>query len=71
VFVVSFLIAACNVSITPTELYKLFPPGSNFYTFAKHYFSRFPGESDPLAIHLVFGIDVDDPLDYGALKSDQ
>ncbi|GMH91461.1 hypothetical protein TrVE_jg11541 [Triparma verrucosa] len=64
-----FLVGACLIQPTPLEIYTLFPPGSNFYSFTKLALTRFPGEANPLYVHLVFGLNVDDPVDYGDMKA--
>jgi hypothetical protein len=69
VFEIIFLVGACLITPTPLEIYTLFPPDSNFYSFTKLALTRFPGEANPLAIHLVFGLDVENPVEYGDMKA--
>ncbi|GMH67833.1 hypothetical protein TL16_g04782 [Triparma laevis f. inornata] len=64
-----FLVGACLIQPTPLEIYTLFPPGSNFYSFTKLALKRFPGEANPLYVHLVFGLNTEDPVDYGDMKA--
>jgi len=63
-----FSVGAAMISPTPLEVHELFPHGSNYYTFVKNSLTRFPSTSRPLLVHLVFGIEVDDPVDYGNEK---
>jgi hypothetical protein len=67
-FIGTFAVGAVLITPTPLEIYTLFPPGMNFNTFSKLALTRFPGEANPLEIHLVFGLEVDVPVDYGDMK---
>lgn len=61
----SFLVCACLVTAVPFDVYTLVSPGHNFHEFYKSLTSDFPSSSTPLYSYIVYGIDVEDPIEWG------